>query len=587
MLYPEEVIQKVRESNDIVEVISDYVQLERRGQNYFGLCPFHSEKTPSFSVNVREQFYYCFGCHEGGNVITFIMKVENVSFAEALKILADRAHIVLPEAEMSEEEKRRQNRRSRMLEAARETAVFYYYQRVKTEEGKRAQEYLAKRQVTDQYAKKFGLGYAPISSDMLYRFLTAKGYSVNELTEAGLLSGKGNRVYDRFFNRVMFPIFDASGRTIAFGGRIMGQGEPKYLNSPDSELFNKRFHLYGLSLAKKSRRKYLMMVEGYMDVLSLHQAGFDNAVASLGTALTEQQAKLMKRYTDQVVLCYDSDAAGTSAAKRAIPILEKAGLDVKVMQVPGAKDPDEFIKDSGGEAFEKVIAAAMTPMDFYLLTEQKENGSSADGLVKTTRDMIQRLAEVESDVERQLRVRDVAAKLRVDENSLMREVEDIRHSAGLMETRSQRREREKQERNLFGEQNDSRGMLLASLLKRPEIYKDLKGLLSVKDFAGDEEDTLYYRAAEYVFGCLENGQRPVLTDLVSRFETPEEQSKVSRFSEMTVPDEKENLEKFLTQNLQNLKKRQMEEAIDSDDLKKQAQAVEMKKQLDRLEVHLS
>ena len=237
-LYSEEIIQQVREANDIVDVIGSYVTLQKKGSSYFGLCPFHGEKTPSFSVNQREQFFYCFGCHTGGNVITFIMKIENMTFPEALKYLADRAHIDLPEAEVSEEEKKRIHRRERLLSAAKETARCYYYQLTRTPQGKRGLEYLDQRQVTEEYRRKFGLGYSPVSRDMLFKYLSSKGYTTEEMLAAGLVSGREGAVFDRFFNRVMFPIFDTQGRPIAFGGRIMGQGEPKYLNSPDSELFN-------------------------------------------------------------------------------------------------------------------------------------------------------------------------------------------------------------------------------------------------------------------------------------------------------------------------------------------------------------
>ena len=338
--YSEDVIRSVREANDIVGVISDYVTLTRKGGNYFGLCPFHGEKTPSFSVNQRDQYFHCFGCGVGGNVFTFLMKMENMTFPEALKNLADRGGIELPEAELSPEEKERMEHRDRMLSAAREAANYYYYQLSHQPDDSLVKRYLKKRQISDEYRKKFGLGYSPVSRGALSNYLRSKGYRTEELMAAGLLSGKEDNTYDRFFNRLMFPILDTAGRPIAFGGRVMGEGEPKYLNSPDSELFNKRFNLYGLSIAKRTRRDFLMMVEGYMDVLSLHQAGFDNAVASLGTALTREQATLMKRYTDKVILCYDSDGAGTKAAQRAIPILDAVGLEEKVMQVPGTKDPD-------------------------------------------------------------------------------------------------------------------------------------------------------------------------------------------------------------------------------------------------------
>ena len=415
MYYPEELIRQIREKSDIVNVISRYVSLTRKGRNYFGLCPFHGEKTPSFSVNPAEQFYHCFGCGVGGNVFTFLQNMENISFVEAVQQLAEEAHIPLPEMELSPKEKARIARRERMYEASRDAARFFYVQLVKSPYGAAAREYLAGRQVSEAYLKKFGLGYAPISRDALSRYLMSKGYEPELLRAACLMGGDASRVYDRFFNRVMFPIFDIRGRVIAFGGRVIGKGEPKYLNSSDTELFNKRKNLYAMNLAKKSRRKQALMVEGYMDVFSLHQAGFDNAVASLGTALTPEQALLLKRYFEEVCLVYDSDTAGTNAARRAIPILEDAGLRVRVMRVPGAKDPDEFIKANGAQAFEELIEKAMDPVDFELAISDTH---TLEGQIETMKKMRNRLMRIQDDGERELHIRDVAARLGISQETL-------------------------------------------------------------------------------------------------------------------------------------------------------------------------
>ncbi|MBR3392602.1 MAG: DNA primase [Firmicutes bacterium] len=585
MYYSEEVLRQVREANDIVSVISGYVSLTKKGANHFGLCPFHGEKTPSFSVNEREQFFHCFGCHAGGNVFTFIMKIENLDFVESVKFLADRAHITLPEAEISPEEKKRAYRRSRMLEAAAETARFYYYHLTRTPGGRNALEYLDKRAVTETYRKKFGLGYAPVSRGALAAHLKSKGFEEEDLLAAGLLSGKPGSTYDRFFNRLMFPIFDAQGRVIAFGGRVMGQGEPKYLNSSDSEIFNKRRNLYGLSIAKKTKRDHLLMVEGYMDVLSLHQAGFDNAVASLGTALTPEQASLMKRYNDQVILCYDSDRAGTNAARRAIPILEKAGLRVKVIRVPGAKDPDELIRENGRDAFEQAILSAMDPIDFEMLVLEQENGSKVEGQIKTVHDMAKRLAEIESDLDRELHIRDVAARMKTSEKALTAEVEQIRSTTGLLEYRSERRQERDRENAILKERIDAEGQLLCALIKKPELYGYIRPYLSLTDFSKD--DPFHYTMADYVLSHLATVRSVSLADLCSQYPSVEEQTRAAKLYEFELPKDREDLGKFLTQTIRSVKQKRIADLSSSEDPEELVRMIDMKKQLNSLIINIS
>lgn len=596
MYYPDDLIREIRESNDIVSVISEYMTLTKKGNNHFGLCPFHGEKTPSFSVNERDQFFHCFGCGAGGNVFTFLMQIENMTFVEAVKHLADRAHIALPEVELSPQEKKKYLRRERMLEATKEAARFYYYQLTRTPQGEGALRYLQERKVSEEFRRRFGLGYAPVSREGLASYLTQKGYTQDELLGAGLLSGKEGRVYDRFFNRLMFPIFDTAGRAIAFGGRVMGQGEPKYLNSPESEIFNKRRNLYGMSLAKKSRRNFIMMVEGYMDVLSLHQAGFDNAVASLGTALTKEQSLLIKRYSDQVALCYDSDGAGTNAARRGIPILEEAGLKVKVIRVPGAKDPDEFIKANGAEAFEKVIQEAMDPVDFEMMVLMQEHGrDTVEGQVQTLHDMAKRLAQIQSDMERELHIRDVAAKMRVSENSLKAEVEELRRSDGLLEHRSQSIRRAGSDLAVKG---SAKRQLLAALLQKPELYTVLAPFVSEADFyvkketenekEALQEDELYHTVADYVFNRLKEKKALQLADVISCFDSVSQQEKVSEMASFKLPEEKEALEKFLTETVRSLKLQQMEDTIRrGDDLAALQEAINQKRALQSLKINLS
>ena len=358
MYYPDELIEEVRTRNDIVDVISDYVRLQKKGSSYFGLCPFHNEKSPSFSVSRQKQMYYCFGCGAGGNVFTFLMEYENFSFMEAVKFLADRAGIALPEAEYSKEAKQRADLKASILEINK-IAARYYYVQLKSERGVGAHTYLTDRGLTEETITAFGLGYSTKYSDDLYQYLRGKGYSEDLIRQAGLINTDERQgVYDKFWNRVIFPIMDVNSRVIGFGGRVLGDGEPKYLNSPETMLFDKSRNLYGLNYARTSRKKYMMLCEGYMDVISMHQAGYTNAVASLGTALTEQHAALLKRYTDQVILTYDSDGAGVKAALRAIPILKRAGISTKVLNMRPYKDPDEFMKNLGAEEFEKRIETA-------------------------------------------------------------------------------------------------------------------------------------------------------------------------------------------------------------------------------------
>ncbi len=357
MRYSEDIIEDVRMRNDIVEVISSYVKLQKKGSSYFGLCPFHNEKSPSFSVSPGKQMYYCFGCGAGGNVITFIMEYENYSFGEALQFLADRVGITLPKQELTQEEKRQEDVKKRLLEANKLAANYFYFQ-LKHPQGQDGYSYLRKRQLTDETILHFGLGYANKTSDDLYRYLKSRGYEDDFLKESGLVTIEERGGHDKFWNRVMFPILDVNNRVIGFGGRVMGDGMPKYLNSPETRLFDKSRNLFGLNYARISRENYILVCEGYMDVIALHQAGFTQAVASLGTAFTPQHAILLKRYTSQVILTYDSDEAGTKAALRAIPILREAGLSIKVLNMKPYKDPDEFIKNLGAEAFRQPIAQA-------------------------------------------------------------------------------------------------------------------------------------------------------------------------------------------------------------------------------------
>lgn len=371
MRYPEEVVEEVRMRSDIVDVVSGYVKLQKKGSNYFGLCPFHSEKSPSFSVSPSKQMYYCFGCGAGGNAITFVMEYENYTFGEALKLLADRAGITLPAPEYSREARELEEQKRVLLEINKLAANYFYYQ-LKQPQGKIGYDYLKKRQLSDDTIRHFGLGFANKTSDDLYRFLKSKGYEDSILKETGLVTVEERGGRDKFWNRVMFPIMDVNNRVIGFGGRVLGDGTPKYLNSPETKLFDKSRNLFGLNYARSSRESHILICEGYMDVIAMHQAGFTNAVASLGTAFTAQQALLLKRYTKQAILTYDSDGAGIKAALRAIPILKDGEISVKVLDMQPYKDPDEFMKNLGPEAFKERIAQAKNSFLYEIAVLRKQ-----------------------------------------------------------------------------------------------------------------------------------------------------------------------------------------------------------------------
>ncbi len=371
MRYPEEVVEEVRMRSDIVDVVSGYVKLQKKGSNYFGLCPFHSEKSPSFSVSPSKQMYYCFGCGAGGNAITFVMEYENYTFGEALKLLADRAGITLPAPEYSREAREQEEQKRVLLEINKLAANYFYYQ-LKQPQGKIGYDYLKKRQLSDDTIRHFGLGFANKTSDDLYRFLKSKGYEDSILKETGLVTVEERGGRDKFWNRVMFPIMDVNNRVIGFGGRVLGDGTPKYLNSPETKLFDKSRNLFGLNYARSSRESHILICEGYMDVIAMHQAGFTNAVASLGTAFTAQQALLLKRYTKQAILTYDSDGAGIKAALRAIPILKDGEISVKVLDMQPYKDPDEFMKNLGPEAFKERIAQAKNSFLYEIAVLRKQ-----------------------------------------------------------------------------------------------------------------------------------------------------------------------------------------------------------------------
>ncbi|MDO4649130.1 MAG: DNA primase, partial [Eubacteriales bacterium] len=411
--YSDDIIEEVRSKSDIVDVISQYVKLTRRGSNYFGLCPFHNEKSPSFSVTPSKQMYYCFGCGAGGNVFNFVMEYENYNFGEALEHLAERSGVQLPKIEYSKEARERAQEKSLLLEIQKQAAQYYYYQ-LRRENGKTAKEYLTKRGLSEETIRKFGLGYSDKYSADLYKFLKSKEYSDTLLRESGLFNAdERHGMTDKFWNRVIFPIMDANSRVIGFGGRVMGDGKPKYLNSPETKIFDKSRNLYGLHIARSSRKPYLILCEGYMDVISMHQAGFTNAVASLGTALTSGHASLIKRYVKEVLLLYDSDGAGIRAALRAIPILREAGISSRVVSLKPYKDPDEFLKAEGAKAFEQRLESAADSFMFRVrVSEEEYSMGDPQGQNRFFDGCAQMLLELTDELERNLYIKAIAEEYR-------------------------------------------------------------------------------------------------------------------------------------------------------------------------------
>ena len=519
MYYPEELIEEVRTRNDIVEVISGYVRLQKKGSNYFGLCPFHNEKSPSFSVSPGKQMYYCFGCGAGGNVITFLMEYENQTFPEAVRTLAQRAGIALPEADDSKEARQADSRRAKLLEINKEAAKYFYYQ-LRTERGSVGMEYLRKRELSDETMNHFGLGYANKYSNDLIQYLKSKGYSEDLIRDAGLCNvDEKHGMYDKFWNRVMFPIQDINHRVIGFGGRVMGDGKPKYLNSPETEIFDKSRNLYGLNFARTSRKGNVILCEGYMDVIAMHQAGFTQAVASLGTAFTSGQASLLRRYANEILLSYDSDGAGVNAALRAIGILKESGMTGRVINLEPYKDPDEFIKALGGEEFQKRLDHAENSF-FFELRQLQKNYDLSDPEQKTAfhREIARKLCTFSEEVERENYIEAVAQKYHIGFENLRRLVGTYAAQTGLAQPVI-RPKSGVQKKNTAAEGiKNSQKLLLTWLVEQPQLYRQISIYISPKDFT----EGLYEKVADRLFEELEQGNiNPA--SIISMFEEEEDQ----------------------------------------------------------------
>ncbi|MBQ9766333.1 MAG: DNA primase [Lachnospiraceae bacterium] len=542
MFYSEELVEEVRSRNDIVDVISSYVNLKRKGSRYFGLCPFHNEKSASFSVSPDKQLYNCFGCGAGGNVYTFIMEYENYTFQEAIKMLAERGGVELPkEEEQSLEARRAADFNALLLEINKEAAKYFYYQ-LRCESGAQGYEYLnKKRGLSEDTIKKFGLGYSNKTSNDLYQYLKAKGYKDEVLKDSGLvtISEKGN--YDKFWNRVMFPIMDVHNKVIGFGGRVMGEGEPKYLNSPETKVFDKSRNLYGMNIARTSKRPNIIVCEGYLDVIALHQAGFSNAVASLGTAFTSQHALLIKRYTKEVLLTYDSDNAGTKAALRAIPILKDAGLTAKIINMKPYKDPDEFIKNLGAEEFQKRIDEATNSFFFEIEVLQRDyDMSDPEQKTKFHNELARKLLTFSEPIERQNYIEAVAKRYDISVNNLTALVNSYGYrqvaTEGQAYNRTENKDRKKEKDSTI---KYSQRLMLTWLVEEPELFDTLKGIIGPKEFT----EEFYGKVANLLYEQYELKKAVNPAQIINSFTTEEEHRQAALLFSTSLREELSGMEK--------------------------------------------
>ena len=586
MFYPDEIIEEVRNQNDIVDVISEYVKLQKKGANYFGLCPFHNEKSPSFSVSPGKQMYYCFGCGEGGNVISFVMKYENYSFIEAVQMLASRAGIELPQVTRSKEEKENADKRSQILTINTLAAKFYYYM-LKSEKGALAYHYLRGRELSDNTITGFGLGYSDKYSDSLYKYMKSKGYKDDILKETGLFTFEEKGVHDKFWNRVMFPIMDVNNKVIAFGGRVMGDGKPKYLNSPETNVFDKSRNLYGLNIARTSRKDYLLICEGYMDVISLHQAGFNNAVAALGTSFTSGHASLIKRYAKEVVLTFDSDGAGIKAALRAIPILREAGLSIKVLSMKPYKDPDEFIKALGPEAYEERIEKATNYFIFQVGTLMNEyNLDDPSEKTEFHNKVADMLLEFEDEIERNNYLESVCRTFNIPLDGLRQLVK----KKGLNYIGKKQREeketiksgnKEKEEAVVLAQQ-----ILLTWLIEEKNIFESVAKYVSPSDFSDD----FYERVAGIFWAQMEeNEANPA--KIIDNFQDEDEHKKVAALFNSPLINQNltmQEKEKAVNDAVILIKKKSLDDrAKNATDISEMQNIIQAKAQLGKIHITLN
>lgn len=587
--FSEELIEEVRSRNDIVDVIGGYVRLQKRGSTYFGLCPFHNEKTGSFSVSPNKQMYYCFGCHAGGNVFTFLMQYENYTFGEAMQALADRVGVELPQQEMTSAQKKEADKRTRLLEVNKEAAK-YFYKLLRSPRGEKAYAYFHNRELSDETMQKFGLGYSDQYSDDLFRYLKHLGYDDALLKESGLITIDEVRGgHDKFWNRAMFPIMDVHNRVIGFGGRVMGEGEPKYLNSPETKIFDKSRNLYGLNIARTTRKPQLLLCEGYMDVIALHQAGFDNAVASLGTALTSGHANLLKRYTKEVYLTYDSDSAGVHAALRAIPILKEVGIVTKIINMQPYKDPDEFIKALGAEEYQKRIDQAENSFLFEIrMLEQNYDMNDPQSKTAFYNEMARRLLNFSEELERNNYIQAVADKYQIGFEELRKLVNHLAMSQSTITRQTPLKTGIREKKREDG-MKQSQKLLLTWLIEDTRLFESIRGWITPQDFT----EPLYRQVAQELFAQYEKDHTVNPAKIVSLFPEEEEQKEIAGLFNATIHEleSKQDREKVVKETIRRIKENSIDvrsRQSDPNDMKSMMQLIQDKMTLEKLDkTHIS
>lgn len=604
MYYSDDVINEVLSRNDIVDVIGSYASLKKKGANYEACCPFHHEKTPSFKVNREKQMYHCFGCGVGGNVFTFVMEYENLNFPEAVERLAERAGVQLPEKSMNAQERSREQYKITLREMNKTAAAYFHYILKHSQHGEKAYEYFHEtRGLSDETINKFALGYSDIYRDDLYRYLKSKGYTDDQMKGSGLveISEKEGGV-DKFWNRAMIPILDINGKVIAFGGRVMGDGKPKYINTSDTAVFDKSHTLFAMNIARRSRRKGFICCEGYMDVISMHQAGFDNAVASLGTAFTFGHAGIIKRYADEVYLAYDSDGAGVEATKKVIAILREVGVGARVINMRPYKDPDEFIQNLGSEAFEERIKKAESGMMFLARIYSEEYDQSDPGeLTKFQNQIARELAYIEDDLERNNYVDAIARKYVIDKDALAAKV----HVYGVAGTakpeiveRETRRLQEQQGYEEFpGDQsagapgrpetkdNKTAKLLLTWLVNRPELFARLDGVVSEADF----EPGIYRTVADKLYSQYREKHKVEPAVVVNTFQDVEEQRLVAGMlqTDLAIDMTEEEIGNAITEVVKKIKLASIKKQLESEnDMMKVQQLIKDRKKIEKFKVIL-
>lgn len=584
MYYGEDIVEEVRQRNDIIDIISPYVNLKKSGSNYVGLCPFHNEKTPSFSVSAGKQMYYCFGCGAGGNVFTFLMEYENLTFREALEQLAERTGVSLPEKADSAEDRRKRDMRERILEIYK-LAANYFYAKLNSDKGANAKKYLLDRGLSEDTIRHFGLGYSDKYSNDLYQYMKKRGFDDTILNQTGLFTfHEREGVNDKFWNRVMFPIMDRNNKVIAFGGRVMGDAKPKYLNSPETLIFDKSRNLYGLNFVRGKLNQGMIICEGYMDVIALHQAGFTNAVASLGTAFTSQQSSLLKRYTDMVYLCYDSDGAGVKAALRAIPMLKEAGITVKVIDMRPYKDPDEFIKGMSAQEFQGRIEQAKNSF-FYEIDILRRDYDMDDPAEKTKfmNEAAVKCLTFENEIERNNYIEAFCREYGVRTEDFK---QLVRHHAAVMAGGTYRTlKREKEKKNSGEKENGMKrieGILLTWLSEDLSLADSVRQYLMPEDFLDEPYGTvagmIYQQAAE---GSISPAK------IISCFDSREEQTVVAGIfnKQMKEVTEVSEREKALNEMVKTLKKTSIEKrSREVTDLAELQKLILEKKKLEQLHI---